>query len=239
MSVVGTSATTRRMTLRSATRSGEPERAHEKFSRGNRVPNTADGGTRQVHLEEVNRALAREETGGLDNIYEMPEPRSTTSRSATRMGSPLTSLPASTPMTGISLPASTPVMGERETRLHELHRAFYFTTPFSQGPYPPCYSEVQESMRELMGMFTEDWRNTPHEERDYNHGLVPGGDQAAMFDSLWVALLTDPRNENTARGDVFSNSPTPRFTVKSKIDDNEEQDRFSVFNTPTRGTGGR
>ena len=64
---------------------------------------------------------------GLDNISEAPEPRSTTSRNATRTGSPLT-----------SLPASTPVMGERETQLHELHCAFYFTTPFSQGPYPPC-----------------------------------------------------------------------------------------------------
>jgi len=166
MSVIGTSVTTRRMTLRSATRSGEPERARENFSHGNRAPNTADGGMRQVRLEEVNRALACEETGGLDNIYEMPEPRSTTSRSATRTGSPLTSLPASMPMTGISLPASTPVMGERETQLHELRRAFYFATPFSQGPYPPCYSEVQESMRELMGMFAEDWRNTPREERD-------------------------------------------------------------------------
>ena len=83
---------------------------------------------------------------GLNNIYEMPELRSTTSRSATRTGSPLT-----------SLPASTPVMGEQETRLHELRHAFYFATPFSQGPYPPCYSEVQESMQELMGMFTEDW----------------------------------------------------------------------------------
>jgi len=88
-------------------------------------------------------------------------------------------------------------------------------------------------------MFAEDWRNTPCEERDYNHGLAPGGDQAAMFDSLWVALLTDPRNENTLCGDVFPNSPTLRFTVKSKIDDDEEQDRFSVFNTPTRGTDGR
>jgi len=112
---------------------------------------------RQVRLEEVNRALAREETSGLDNIYEMPEPRSTTSRSAMRMGSPLTSLPVSTPMTGISLPVSTPVMGERETQLHELRHAFYFAIPFSQGPYPPCYSEVQESMWELMGMFAEDW----------------------------------------------------------------------------------
>ena len=147
---------------------------------------------RQVCLEEVNRALAHEETGGLNNIYEMPELRSTTSRSAMRTGSPLTSLLASMPMTGISLLASTPVMGEQETQLHELHRAFYFATPFSQGPYPPCYSEVQESMQELMGMFTEDWRNTPREERDYNHGLVPGGDQVAMFNSLWVALLTDP-----------------------------------------------
>jgi len=239
MSVVGTSATTCRMTLRSTTRSGEPKRAHENFSHGNQAPNTADGSTRQVRLEEVNRALAHEETSGLNNIYEMPEPRSTTSRSATRTGSPLTSLPASMPMMGISLLVSTPVMGEQETQLHELRHAFYFATPFSQGPYPPCYSEVQESMRELMGMFAEDWRNTPHKERDYNHGLVPGGDQVAMFNSLWVALLTDPRNENTSRGDVFLNSPTPRFTVKSEIDDNEEQDCFSIFNTPTRGTGGR
>jgi len=218
---------------------GEPERAREKFSHGNQVPNTADGGTRQVRLEEVNRALAREETSGLNNIYEMPELRSTTSRNAMKTGSPLTSLPASMPMTGISLPASTPVMGERETWLHELHRAFYFTTPFSQGPYPPCYSEVQESMQELMGMFAKDWRNTPCEERDYNHRLVPGGDQAAMFNSLWVALLTDPRNENTSHGDVFLNSLTPRFTVKSKIDDDEEQDCFSIFNTLTCRMGGR
>ena len=111
--------------------------------------------------------------------------------------------------------------------------------PHSQGPYPPCYSEVQESMQPLMGMFAEDWQNTPHEERDYNHGLVPGGDQAAMFDSLWVALLTDPLNENTSCRDVFLKSPTPRFTVKSEINNDEEQDRFSVFNTPTRRMGGR
>jgi len=56
-----------------------------------------------------------------------------------------------------------------------------------------------------------------------------------MFNCLWVALLVDPRNENTPCRDVFSNSPTPRF----KINDDEEQDHFSVFNTPTRGTGGR
>jgi len=47
-------------------------------------------------------------------------------------------------------------------------------------------------MWELMGMFAEDWQNTPREERDYNHRLVPGGDQVAMFNSLWVALLVDP-----------------------------------------------
>jgi len=88
-------------------------------------------------------------------------------------------------------------------------------------------------------MFAKDWRNTPCEERDYNHRLVPGGDQAAMFDSLWVALLTDPRNENTSSRDVFSKSPTPRFTVKSEINDDEEQDYFSIFNTPTCGMGGR
>jgi len=115
MNVIGTSMTMHRMTLRSATRSGEPERACEKFSHGNQAPNATDGGMRQVHLEEVNRALAREETSGLDDIYETPEPRSTTSRSATRTGSPLTSLPASMPMMGISLPVSTPVMGEWET----------------------------------------------------------------------------------------------------------------------------
>ena len=115
MSVVGTSMTTRRMALRSTTRSNEPKRAHKNFSHGNQAPNITDGGARQVHLEEVNRALAREETSGLDNIYEMPEPRSMTSRSATRTGSPLTSLPASMPMMGISLLGSTPVMGEQET----------------------------------------------------------------------------------------------------------------------------
>ena len=71
MSVIGTSTAMRRMILRSATRSGEPKRAHEKFFHGNRAPNTTDSGTRQVHLEEVNRALAREESGGLDNIYEI------------------------------------------------------------------------------------------------------------------------------------------------------------------------
>jgi len=104
MSVVGTSVTMHRMTLRSAARSNEPERAHKIFSHGNQAPNTTDGSVRQVHLEEVNRALAHEETSGLDDIYEMPELRSTTSRGAMRTGSPLT-----------SLPASTPVMGEWET----------------------------------------------------------------------------------------------------------------------------
>jgi len=79
----------------------------------------------------------------------------------------------------------------------------------------------------------------PHKERDYNHGLVPGGDQVAMFDSLWEALLTDPQHENTSQRDVFSNNLTPRFTVKSEIDDNKEQDHFSVFNTPTHPTSGR
>jgi len=49
------------------------------------------------------------------DIYEVPELRSTTSRNATRTGSPLTSLLASTLMTGVSLPASTSVMGEWET----------------------------------------------------------------------------------------------------------------------------
>jgi len=104
MSVVGTSATMHRMTLRSAARFNEPERACKNFSHGNRAPNTADGSVRQVRLEEVNRALAHEETSGLNDIYEMPELRSMTSRGAMRTGSPLT-----------SLLESTPVMGEWET----------------------------------------------------------------------------------------------------------------------------
>ena len=95
MSVVGTSTAMRRMTLHSA-RSNEPEMACEKFSQNIWVSNTADGDLRQPRLDEVNRALAHEETSGLFKIYETPEPRSSTSMSISRTGSPLTSLPVST-----------------------------------------------------------------------------------------------------------------------------------------------
>ena len=84
-----------RMTLHS-TRSNEPEMARENFSQNIWASNTADGSSRQPHLDEVNRALAHDETSGLFEIYEMPEPRSLTSMSISRTGSPLTSLPVST-----------------------------------------------------------------------------------------------------------------------------------------------
>ena len=103
MSVVGTSAATCRMTLRSATRSNEPEAAQENFPEGNRAPDTAGGGARQACLDEVNRALApREETSGLDDIYETPELRTSTSLGFTRSSSPLTSVPTSAISTGIA-----------------------------------------------------------------------------------------------------------------------------------------
>ena len=61
----------------------------------------------------------------------------------------------------------------------------------------------------------------------------------AMFDDLWEALLTDPQHENTSQRDVFSHNPTLRFTVKSEINNDEEQDHFTIFNTPTCPTSGR
>ena len=95
MSVIGTGMATCRMTLHSA-RSNEPEMACEKFSQNIQASNTTDGSLRQPRLDEVNRALAHDKTSGLFEIYEMPEPRSSTSMSILRTGSPLTSLPVST-----------------------------------------------------------------------------------------------------------------------------------------------
>ena len=146
MSVVGTGTATCRMTLHSA-RSNEPEMAREKFSQNIRVPNTADGGLRQPCLDEVNRALAHDETSGLFKIYETPEPRSSTSMSISRTGSPLTSLPVSTA-------AGTP---QRGMLLKEMRNALLCPAPFTDEPYPPCYTTVVNGVHDIMRMFVEDW----------------------------------------------------------------------------------
>ena len=153
-----------RMTLRSA-RSNEPEMAHENFSQNIRVPNTADGGLRQPHLDKVNRVLAHDETSGLFEIYETPELRSSTSMSILRTGSPLTSLPVSTA-------AGTP---RRGTLLEEMRNALLHPAPFADEPYPPCYTTVVNGVRNIMRMFAEDWRSLPSDNRGYNHGTIPGG----------------------------------------------------------------
>ena len=150
MSVIGTSAATCRMTLHSA-RSNEPEMACEIFSQNIRASNTTDGGSRQPHLDKVNRALAHEETSGLFEIYETPELRSLTSMSISRTGSPLTSLPVSTP-------AETP---RRGTLLEEMHNALLRPAPFADEPYPPCYTMVGNGICNIMRMFAEDWQSLP------------------------------------------------------------------------------
>ena len=153
MSVVGTGAATHRMTLCSA-RSNEPEMAHENFSQNIRVPNTTDGGLRQPHLDEVNRALAHDETSGLFEIYETPEPRSSTSMSISRTGSSLTSLP-------VSMAAGTP---RRGMLLEEMCNALLHPAPFADEPYPPCYTTVVNGVHDIMRMFVEDWRSLPSDD---------------------------------------------------------------------------
>ena len=164
MSVVGTGAATCRMTLHSA-RSNEPKMACEKFSQNIQASNTADGGSRQSHLDEVNRALAHEETSGLFEIYEMPEPKSSTSVSILRTGSPLTSLP-------VSMAAGTPSRG---TLLKEMHNVLLCPAPFTDEPYPPCYTTVVNGVHDIMRMFVEDWQSLPSDDQGYNHGAIPGG----------------------------------------------------------------
>ena len=154
MSVIGTGAAIRRMTLCSA-RSNEPEMARENFSQNIQVSNTADGGLRQPCLDEVNRALAHEETSGLFEIYEMPEPRSSTSMSILRTGSPLTSLPVST---AAGMAAGTP---QRGTLLKEMRNALLCPAPFADKPYPLCYTMVVNGIHDIMRMFVEDWRSLP------------------------------------------------------------------------------
>ena len=145
MSVIGTGTATRRMTLHSA-RSNEPEMARENFSQNIRAPNTTDGGSRQPCLDEVNRALAHNETSGLFKIYETPEPRSSTSMSILRTGSPLTSLPVSTA-------AGTP---QRGMLLEEMCNALLRPAPFADEPYPLYYTTVVNGVRNIMKMFVED-----------------------------------------------------------------------------------
>ena len=145
MSVIGTGTATCRMTLHSA-RSNKPEMAHENFSQNIRASNTADGSLRQSHLDEVNRALAHEETSCLFEIYEMPEPRSLTSMSISRTGSPLTSPP-------VSMAAGTP---RRGTLLKEMCNVLLCPAPFADKPYPPCYTMVVNGVHDIMRMFAED-----------------------------------------------------------------------------------
>ena len=104
--------------------------ARENFSQNIRASNTADGSSRQPRLDEVNRALAHDETSGLFEIYETPEPRSSTSMSISRTGSPLTSLPVSTA-------AGTP---RRGTLLEEMRNALLHPAPFADEPY--CYERT-------------------------------------------------------------------------------------------------
>ena len=54
-----------------------------------------------------------------------------------------------------------------------------------------------------------------------------------MYDRIREALRLNPSEENTPQVDVFSGSPAPRFTVKSKIKDNEKDAPPFVLNTPT------
>ena len=154
MSVIGTGAAMCRMTLCSA-RSNEPEMACERFSQNIQVSNTADGGLRQPRLDEVNRALAHEETSGLFKIYETPELRSSTSMSISRTGSPLTSLPVSM---AAGMAAGTP---RRGMLLEEMCNVLLCPAPFADEPYPPCYTTVVNGICDIMRMFVEDWRSLP------------------------------------------------------------------------------
>ena len=54
-----------------------------------------------------------------------------------------------------------------------------------------------------------------------------------MYDRIREALPLNPSEENTLQVDVFSGSPAPRFTVKSEIEDKEEDAPPFVLNTPT------
>ena len=60
-----------------------------------------------------------------------------------------------------------------------------------------------------------------------------------MYDRIREALRLNPSEENTPQVDVFSGSPALRFTVKSEIEDNEEDAPPFVLNTPTRRTSER
>ncbi|KIM68500.1 hypothetical protein SCLCIDRAFT_20411 [Scleroderma citrinum Foug A] len=111
--------------------------------------------------------------------------------------------------------------------------------PFADEPYPPCYTTVVNGVHDIMRMFVEDWRSLPSNDQGYNHGAIPGGGQAAMYDRIREALRLNPSEENTLQVDVFSGSPAPRFTVKSEIEDEEEDAPPFILNTPTHRTSER
>ena len=54
-----------------------------------------------------------------------------------------------------------------------------------------------------------------------------------MYDRIREALQLNPSEENTLQVDVFLGSPAPRFTIKSEIEDNEEDAPPFILNTPT------
>ncbi|KIM50110.1 hypothetical protein SCLCIDRAFT_34646 [Scleroderma citrinum Foug A] len=60
-----------------------------------------------------------------------------------------------------------------------------------------------------------------------------------MYDRIREALRLNPSEENTPPVDVFLSSPAPRFTIKSEIEDNEEDAPPFVLNTPTCRTSER
>ena len=100
-----------------------------------------------------------------------------------------------------------------------MHNALLRPAPFADEPYPLCYTTVVNGIHDIMRMFAEDWRSLPSNDQGYNHGAIPGGGQAAMYDRIREALRLNPSEENTLQVDVFSGSPAPRFTVKSEIED--------------------
>ena len=93
---------------------------------------------------------------------------------------------------------------------------------------------VVNGVHDIMRMFVEDWQSLPSDDQGYNHGTIPGGGQAAMYDRIREALRLNPSKENTPQVDVFLGSPVPRFTVKSEIKDDEEDAPPFVLNTLTR-----
>ena len=118
----------------------------------------------------MNRVLApHEETSSLNDIYEMPEPQTSTSLGFMRSSSLLTSVPMSTIPTGIA--SQTP---QGNTLHEELHRAMLedIQDTLLASPYPPCYTEVLANMDELLQVLTNAWREMDPDAIGYDHGAI-------------------------------------------------------------------